>query len=296
MTPRKMKQNAFLIFMRQANPVKQFNEIGTCLKDGRRSLVLKSVQSMKSMKSEESAEKSMQSQQSEKSEPRYSFLSQPVCSRAWRFFTGIGKSTWHRVAGMVKRGVQSYETKSSERAAPRRKEMEHAIWMVVQDLHHQSPYARKKDPENDPKKWQIPFHQKVCLWRLVKKLHASRQNDPSKPAIFTLGDPKVGTFKRVIHSPVFKEVLVFHRIVDIGRCPKCQYFEWKCSSVPLELRGPWQDALAKHHVIQIEQKRCYAADRARAASQYPHIELYMAITCSVIALAHLPFQPLHESI
>ena len=197
MTPRKMKQNAFLIFMRQANPVKQFNEIGTCLKDGRRSLVLKSVQSMKSMKSEESAEKSMQSQQSEKSEPRYSFLSQPVCSRAWRFFTGIGKWTWSRVADMVKRGVQSYECKSSQRSAPRRKEMEHALWMVIQDLHHQSPYAKK----NEPDKWQIPFHHKVCLWRLVEKLHASRQDDPSKPAVFTQGNPTFVTFRRVIISP-----------------------------------------------------------------------------------------------
>ena len=103
------------------------------------------------------------------------------------------------------------------------------------------------------------------------------------------------TFRCVILFPAFKKNVVFHRVVDIGRCPKCQYFEWKCSSVPLELRGPWQEALARHHVIQIEQKRRYAADRARAASQYPAIELYMAITCSVIALGRLPLQPLRES-
>ena len=51
----------------------------------------------------------------------------------------------------------------------------------------------------------------------------------------------------------FNDVVV-HRMVDIGRCPRCQYIEWKCASVPLELRAVWQEALATHHQIQIAQR------------------------------------------
>jgi hypothetical protein len=98
------------------------------------------------------------------------------------------------------------------------------------------------------------------LRRLVKKMHESRKDDPAKPRLFQQ-EPTLSMFKRVIVLPKFKK-LVFHRIVDIGRCPTCQYFEWKCASVSLELRGVWQDALAQHHAIQIVEKRCYAADRA----------------------------------
>ena len=64
-------------------------------------------------------------------------------------------------------------------------------------------------------------------------------------------------------------------MVDVGRCPRCEYMEWKCASVPQELRSVWQDALAKHHQLQISQKRRYAADRARAAAQFPDVQLYM---------------------
>ena len=108
-----------------------------------------------------------------------------------------------------------------------------------------------------------------------EKNHQAWKADPSKPVLFEV-EPTYVTFRRVINLPEFSKV-IFHRMVDIGRCPKCQYFEWKCSTVPLALRGPWQDALAQHHMIQIAQKQCYNADRARAASQFPAIELYMVI-------------------
>ena len=64
--------------------------------------------------------------------------------------------------------------------------------------------------------------------------------------------------------------VVVHRVVDIGRCSKCEFFEWKCASVPLQMRHIWQEALAKHHLIQIKQKQCYTADRARAAAEPPN--------------------------
>ena len=153
--------------------------------------------------------------------------------------------------------------------------MAHAMWMIIQDLHHQSPYAGKR--ESDKPKWRIHLHHKVCLWRLAQKLHATHQEDDSKPTIFSK-PPMYHDFRRAILLPEFKDV-VFHRMVDIGRCPRCQYIEWKCASVPLELRAVWQEALATHHQIQIAQKQCYAADRAKAASGFPKVQLYVAMDC-----------------
>ena len=84
-------------------------------------------------------------------------------------------------------------------------------------------------------------------------------------------------FRRVIRSPDFKNV-VSHRMVDMGRCAKGEYYKWKCAQPPQDLRGVWQEALSQHHLLQIQQKRCYSADRARAAATYPREELYLALT------------------
>ena len=54
--------------------------------------------------------------------------------------------------------------------------------------------------------------------------------------------------------------------------------KWKCASVPLWARPIWQDAFAKHHLLQIQQKNCYREDRARAAADYPMSELYLVPT------------------
>ena len=89
--------------------------------------------------------------------------------------------------------------------------------------------------------------------------------------------PLYWEFRRVIRSPEFKNV-VFHRMVDMGRCAKCEYYKWKCAQPPQDLRGVWQEALSQHHLLQIQQKRCYSADRARAAATYPREELYLALT------------------
>ena len=89
--------------------------------------------------------------------------------------------------------------------------------------------------------------------------------------------PLYWEFRRAIRSPEFKNVVV-HRMVDIGRCAKCEYFKWKCSSSPVDLKGVWQEALSQHHLLQIQQKRCYSDDRARAAATFPRSELYLALT------------------
>ena len=84
-------------------------------------------------------------------------------------------------------------------------------------------------------------------------------------------------FRKIMVSDEVRRNVVFHRMVDIGRCSKCAYMTWKCQSVPPYLRHIWQNAFAKHHMLQIQQKKEYAKDRALAARDFPATELYIAM-------------------
>ena len=172
MTPRRQKQDAILLFLKGRKPANSFQEIGTCLKDGRRHLDLQQQPRAEAEEQqprvEAEAELSAQPKQSQKSQKsqQYSFLGRnKLCSRAWRHYTGVSAGSLHRAVDMVQRGVQNFARKAPARLARRRDEMVHAVWMVVQDLHHQSPYTNRSQPNS----WHIPFHHKICLWRLVKK-------------------------------------------------------------------------------------------------------------------------------
>ena len=202
------------------------------------------------------------------------FLGRSLCERSFQCLTGISIRFLNSARKQSKLGIINYHVKKRKRFASVQEEMRAAIWMVIHDLHHQSPYAGKDKPSD---KWHIPFHHKVCLWRLVQKLHDVHEVSESKPAIFSK-PPRYAEFRRAMVNMDFKDV-VFHRMVDIGRCPRCQYMEWKCASVPLELRKVWQDALAKHHQLHMQQTKCYAADRAMAATQYPDVQLYIGMDC-----------------
>ena len=231
----------------------EVREVGTCEHDGRQKMLLQVPY------------------QRMPCQATYQFLGQDLCLKGFQCMTGVSTDFLKTARTCANQGLTTYlERGKGTRQASARDQMIQAIWMVVQDLHHQSPYATTKV---DPDKWHIPFHHKVCLWRLVLKLQEDRKTDDVKPAVFSR-DPRYHEFRRCILLPEFED-LVFHRMVDIGRCPRCQYMEWKCASVPLELRPAWQDALAKHHHLHIAQKRCYATDRAKASIEFPAIQLYM---------------------
>ena len=63
--------------------------------------------------------------------------------------------------------------------------MTDGIWIVVEALHEQSPFAMSNGLQSlqslqsgaHPllQKWNAPFYQKFCLWRLVEKLHGQGQ-------------------------------------------------------------------------------------------------------------------------
>ena len=257
MTPRDQKQAALLAFAAARREKSMMSgesydvrDVGTSEVGGRQTLVLRPS----TVKRHDAS---------------YHFLGKHLCSRSFRCFTGVGIHTLGVAGKCAKEGLAKYKQVVRRRYARVRDEMSQAIWMVIQDLHHQSPFAAR---DVEPDEWYIPFHRKVCLWRLVLKLHQDRDADASKPPLFSKF-PRYTEFRRCINKPDFEKV-VFHRMVDIGRCPRCEYMEWKCASVPIELRSIWQDALAKHQQLQIAQKRCYAAARAKAATEFPNVQLY----------------------
>ena len=214
----------------------------------------------------------------------HSFLGHDFCKNAFAALTGVNA---HLTQKIMKEGkLEVPKDTRPRRTRPRRDQMVAGIWIVAADLHSQSPFAKDAKSANEHE-FHMPFHHKVCLWRLVLRLWKDAQVDGSTPSLQSLpsvqsqpflSEPKYSLFRSVIVSPEFKSI-VFHRVVDIGRCTKCEYFKWKMASVAVSLRGVWQDAFAKHHLLQIQQKRCYAADRARAAQDFPRTELYLAMDC-----------------
>ena len=209
----------------------------------------------------------------------HSFLGQNFCQRAFAALTGVNPD---RTAKIMKEGkVEVPKDTRPTRRSPRRQQIVDMIWVAASDLHSQSPFA-KDTRASCQREFHMPFHHKICLWRLALQLWKYRQDGGSTPSMQSQpsmqSPPKYSLFRKVIVSPEFK-CIVFHRVVDIGRCPKCEYFKWKMASVAVPLRGVWQDAFAKHHLLQIQQKRCYVADRARAAQDFPRTELYLAMDC-----------------
>ena len=115
-------------------------------------------------------------------------------------FEAVAGLNVSRAQKLAAKGIQTCEPQSRRSKAVRRDQMIAAIWMVVQQLHHQSPYA--KDAVEGV--WHIPFHQKVCLWRLIQKVHEARPQD-SAP-IFT-AKPTYLEFRGAIRRPEFNKVI-----------------------------------------------------------------------------------------
>ena len=126
----------------------------------------------------------------------YPFLGLELCRQTFQALTSLSNNVIVKANQHAELGLQAWPNTTRYRPAIRQNEMREAIWMVIQDLHHQSPYAKE---EQAPDKWNIPFHHKVCLYRLVEKLHEVHEVDDDKPSIFS-ADPKYRDFRRVIVS------------------------------------------------------------------------------------------------
>ena len=193
---------------------------------------------------------------------KLSFLGYPLCRRAFREITMI--NPWRAVKD-AQAGIGSYKHPGFSRVHVRFEEMYSAIVHMVELLRNSSPFA-----DSDPDSIPLPFHDKRILFKMIENDLWFRWHGP--PWFVAL--PKYRTFLDVLGHADFKKV-TFHRLVRIGRCPKCCLYQYKCraATTPGE-RAAWQQVAAEHQSLQLAQKRQYAADRARAAADFPTSELY----------------------
>jgi hypothetical protein len=119
----------------------------------------------------------------------------------------------------------------------------------------------------------LPFKEKVYLFRIIEMWNRKRL---ATGVPLCAAPPRYKTFLQVLRRPEFSNVK-FHRVVRMGRCPKCCLFRWKCLSAPAGERERWQAVAAAHQWLQLAQKRQYAADRGAAAADYPQQEAYFAL-------------------
>ena len=169
MTPRCQKQAALLEFVAArrdksmaAGEVHEVRDLGTCVVGGRQKLLLR----LSSAKRHGAP---------------YNFLGKDLCSRSFLCCTGVSTGALVAAGACAKQGLTKYKQAPRNRCAVARDEMCQAIWMVIQDLHHQSPFATK---DVEPDEWYIPFHHKVCLWRLVLQLHEDRATYHTQTRLF----------------------------------------------------------------------------------------------------------------
>ena len=66
----------------------------------------------------------------------------------------------------------------------------------------------------------------------------------------------------------------------MGRCPKCAWFEWKLQSVPLCMIEEYRKMATEHNRLQLAQKQAYSSLRQKAAVNFPHDIMYLAIDAS----------------
>ena len=244
-TPRALKRNALLLHLR----------------------MLRSQQSQPSGHASQWSGKAVVSLPHAGAIRRYTFLGGTYCKTAFEVLAGVNVS---RSRKLMNQGAQTIVEKRNVKRTVG-DQMSSAIWLMANELNEESPYARDRDKTV----LHLPFHQKVCLWRLILKAHEQRQQSAIAVPLFSRM-PTYSQFKATIALEEFSK-LSFHRLVDIGRCSKCEFFKWKCASVAPFLRPIYQDALATHHLLSIQQKRCYERDRAHAASDFPNSELYVAL-------------------
>lgn len=86
----------------------------------------------------------------------------------------------------VRRLYVPKRTRKSE--AVKQQEMSAGIWTVVSELHEQSPFAKdavtgdEEQSSESCQRWNLPFHKKVTLWRLVAALHEKGQVSVPAPS------------------------------------------------------------------------------------------------------------------
>ena len=110
-----------------------------------------------------------------------------MCAVAFRALTRISTQLYDAASCQARQNRTVWLEQPRKVKATKSTEMITGIWTVVEELHEQSPFAKceshglqsfqslQSGTHPLQKKWNLPFHQKVCLWRLVEKLHGKGQ-------------------------------------------------------------------------------------------------------------------------
>ena len=203
---------------------------------------------------------------------RYTFLKVPVCLAAWHVLTGIGASTRADARQRAGLGEVEWQPKLRPRASPVLDGVHGALWALIMNMRERMPLAR-----TDLDGILMPLSKKKQLYHMLLAWYEARAADPTRPPLL-VRRPSVKSFWHVLRRSEFKHVR-FHRVVEMGRCPKCCFYNWKVLSVGAAHREMWSKLAAKHQWLQLAQKRVYAMDRAKAAFGYPEGELYHGHGC-----------------
>ena len=220
------------------------------------------------------------------------FLGHSVCTRAWTML--VGCSPKRLVA--VRRSCAAGHLVATKYDVSKRKRhimnaMHGAVMVLCKRLHERMPFKNHNQNNID-----LPLARKRQLFNMLKSWYNESVESLGQDRSISSGrqpllpkKPKYRTFLKVFQEPEFANVR-FHRVVDIGRCSKCAFYNWKLLVVGAENREIWERLAAKHQWLQLSQKKQYAVDRAEAANTFPSRdgELYIGIDGGSGFEVHLP--------
>jgi len=230
---------------------------------------------------------------------RHTFLERAVCRRAWCKLTLVSCRQLQRATALSSAGILQWPKHTRRQPSHVQDAMHGALATLVSHVRERMPLKRV-----DLDGVHMPFAHKMQLFRLLKAWYQSSISlakeqslrtsvkpielqeplEPVAPAValppsrgvLLPRPPSYKTFIAVLRRTEFRK-LRFHRVVKIGRCAKCSFFNWKCLTAGPAARANWERLAAAHQWLQLSQKRRYAEDRCQAAMDYPHGELYLAM-------------------
>ena len=220
------------------------------------------------------------------------FLGHSVCTRAWVVLVGCSPK---RIVA-ARRACAAGHIVAKKREVSKRKRhlldaMHGAVMVLCKHLHERMPFKN-----HNPKNIDLPLARKRQLFMMLKSWYSKSVESLGPDKSISSGrqpllpkKPKYRTFLDVLRQPEFENVR-FHRVVNIGRCAKCAFYNWKLLVVGAENREIWERLAAKHQWLQLAQKKAYAVDRAQAANTFPSRdgELYIGIDGGSGFEVHLP--------
>ena len=175
-----------------------------------------------------------------------SFLGRQVCTRAWRKLTGISVCLKMRATQWAKAGALRPPTHTRHGSRQVVMDCMHgAIMEIMKHMRNRMP-LEGKDGDNI----FMPFSHPIQLYRMLEAW-CTRSLDIGKPLL--LRRPKYRTFRKVLRRPEFSKVR-WHRVVDLGRCPKCMLYVYKSMTAPEADRAEWLQLASAHQWRQMSQK------------------------------------------